>query len=153
MIELPLLVTVFLHTLVIYVFLILAIGRFGRPVLAELSPLTYIVVALLGSAVESGLYAGSASFSAGLVSATTLLLLNRVVSEGQRRSRRLRRALVPVPIVVVRHGAPVEESLRHCGLTLDELHAALRERGFDKISDVRFALMEVNGSVGVVPYS
>jgi uncharacterized membrane protein YcaP (DUF421 family) len=149
---LPTLVTVFLHTVIIYAFLIVAVGRFGRPALSELSPFTYVSVALLGSAVESGLYAGGGSFTAGVLSAAVLLIANRLLAEGLQRWRRFRRVLVPVPVVLVRHGEPIMPSLKRMGLTMEQLRAAIRARGYDNLHDVPVALMEVNGDVGVVPY-
>lgn len=146
------LVRVVLQTFVIYLFLMFALGRLGRPVLSELSPFTYVSVALLGSAVESGLYTGSSSLMAGIVSAATLLLANRLLAEGMERSSRFRRALVPVPVMVVRHGEPIKASMRRAGLSMDELKAAVRQRGYDDLREVRFALVEVNGDLGVVPY-
>ncbi|HET8630907.1 MAG TPA: YetF domain-containing protein [Thermomicrobiales bacterium] len=139
------------HTLAIYLFLILCLSRVGRPLMAERTLPAYLVIALLGSAVETGLYDGSGSLAAGLAAAATLLVANRVLTALLPRSRRLRRLLVGAPVVLVHDGQAIPAQLRRVGLTEPDLLAALRERGYARLDEIRFAVMEVNGAIGIVP--
>ena len=148
---LGLLLTVVWHTLAIYLFLIVGLSRIGRSLMAERTLPAYLVIALLGSAVETGLYAGSALLAAGLVSVTTLLAADRALTALLTRSAPLRRFLIGTPIVLVHDGQPIPSQLRRVGFTERDLLAAIRERGYANLDEVRFAVMEVNGSVGVVP--
>ncbi|HEU5328898.1 MAG TPA: YetF domain-containing protein [Thermomicrobiales bacterium] len=139
------------HTLVIYLVLIGGLSRMGRSLMAERTLPTYLTIALLGSAVETGLYAGSGSLAAGLASAATLLIANRVLTVLLTRSVTLRHFLIGTPIVLVHDGQLVWPHLRQVGMTEQEIMAAIRERGYERLDDVHFAVMEVNGAVGVIP--
>ncbi|MGN6697954.1 MAG: DUF421 domain-containing protein [Thermomicrobiales bacterium] len=139
------------HTLVIYLVLIGGLSRMGRSLMAERTLPTYLTIALLGSAVETGLYAGSGSLAAGLASAATLLIANRVLTVLLTRSVALRHLLIGTPIVLVHDGQLVWPHLRQVGMTEQEIMAAIRERGYERLDDVHFAVMEVNGAVGVIP--
>lgn len=141
------------QSLVIYAFLVVTLGRVGPAVMAGLTPFQYLVVALLGSAVETGLYAGSASLPAGLVAAAALLASNRVLNLLLVRSSPVRRLLVGTPIVLVHDGQIIPSHLRRAGMTERDVRAAIRARGYDSLDDVRLAVLEVDGLVGVVPYS
>ncbi len=141
------------HSVVIYLFLIIGLNCVGRPLMAQFTLLEYLVIALLGSAVETGLYAGSASLPAGLVAAAALLASNRVLNLLLIRSSRVRRLLVGTPIVLVHDGQIIPSHLRRAGMTERDVRAAIRGRGYDSLDDVRLAVLEVNGLVGVVPYS
>ncbi|HET9016139.1 MAG TPA: YetF domain-containing protein [Thermomicrobiaceae bacterium] len=138
------------QTLAVYVFLILLLGRAGRPQMAQLTLTNYVIIALLGSAVESALYAGSNSLAAGLTSATTLLLADRGLRWLISRSRLTRRLLIGSPLVLVHNGQIIASHLRRSGLSREELMAAIRMHGYDGLDDVRFAVFEVDGSIGVV---
>ena len=81
------------QTLAIYVFLVVILSRIGRALMAGLTHFDYLIVALLGSAVETGMYRGSGKLSAGLVSATTLILADHLTSFLMNRWPRLRRLL------------------------------------------------------------
>src|SRR5215469_14180286 len=61
----------------IYLFLVVLLRLFGRRQLGQLTIIDLLVVLLLGSAVETAMIHGDVSLWAGLVSATTLLGVNR----------------------------------------------------------------------------
>lgn len=138
------------QTLAIYVFLVVTLARLGRSLMAGLSYFNYLVVALLGSAVETGLYRGSAGLLAGLVSAATLLLANRGVSFLMCRWPRLRRLLAGGPVVLVHDGRIVWEHLRQVRLSEQDVRAAVRKLGYEGLEEVRLAVMESSGEVAVI---
>ena len=138
------------QTLVLYAFLILALSRAGRPEMAQLTLVSYLIIALLGSSVEAALYAGSSSLAAGLTAATTLLLADRGLRRMIVHSTLARRILIGSPIVLVHDGQIIASHLRRSGLSYRNLMEAIRMHGYDSLEDVRFAVLEVDGSIGVV---
>ena len=138
------------QTLVIYVGLILALRAVGRHILSQLTLLDYLIIALLGSAVETALYRGSSSIVAGLLSATVLMLTNRGIASLVGRVPLLHRFFVGTPIVLVRDGQIIHAHLRHGGMTPDDLMQGIRRRGYDTLEDVRYAVLEVDGRISVV---
>src|SRR5436853_104431 len=114
------LVFVAAQTLVIYLFLSVALSRMGRSLMAGLTHLNYLVIALLGSAVETGLYRGSNTLSAGLVSAGTLLAGNLAASWSMNRWPRLRRLLTGGPLLLVHDGQLLHAHLRQVWLSEED---------------------------------
>src|ERR1700720_712131 len=98
------LLTVAGATTVIYLFLILGLRLIGRRQLGQLTVLDLVVVLILGSAVETAMIHGDLSLPAGLVSAGTLMVLNRLVTEIFRRNKRLRHAVGGGPVLLVHDG-------------------------------------------------
>lgn len=139
------------QSLAIYLFLVIALARFGRMAMAGLTPGGYLIIALLGSAVETGLYRGSTSLAAGLASALTVIAADQLLCVGLRRWPRVRRWLIGRPVVLVHNGRVLMAHLRQVRLTEDDLLAALRQRGYESAERVRLAVLEIGGSVGVVP--
>lgn len=142
---------VIVQSLVIYVLLVLVLSRFGRSLMAGLTTYDYLIVVLLGSAVETGLYHGDTSLLAGLVSAATLLVADRGISWAMNRWPRLRRLLAGSPVVLVHEGRILTSHLRRVRLSEQALHAAIRKRGYESLDQVRLAVMERSGEVAVVP--
>ena len=68
-----------------------------------------------------------------------------------KRWPRLRRWLVGEPVVLVHKGRILADRLRQVRLNEEDLREAIRRRGYDRIEDVHLAVLEVDGSVGVVP--
>ncbi len=139
------------QTFAIYVFLVIALSRFGRSLMAGLTPYEYLIAALLGSAVETGMYHGSASLAAGLTSAATLILANHATCALLKRCPRLRRWLAGRPVVLVHNGEILPDNQRRVRLTEADVRAAVRKRGYDDLDCVRLAVIEQNGDIGVVP--
>lgn len=145
-----LLAEVALSTFVIYVFLILALRLIGRRSLAQLSALDFLVVILLGSAVETAMVQASTSLKAGLMSASVLLLANRLLTWGMLKSKKLRHLVGGGPVLLVHDGKFVQERMWRVGLTEADVMAALRSREVGCVEDVRFAVLETDGRINVV---
>ena len=143
---------VVVSTLAVYVALLGLLRLAGRRALAELTVIDLVVVLVLGSAVETAMIHGDTSLGAGLVAATTLLVTNRVLAEVMRRSKRFRHHVGGGPTLLVHDGQPIEDHLRRAGLSIEDLRAALRGRGYDDISEVRFALVEADGTITAIGY-
>jgi uncharacterized membrane protein YcaP (DUF421 family) len=146
----PVLLIVAGTTAVIYLFVITLLRVLGRRQLAQLSALDLIVVLLLGSAVETAMIHGDLSLAAGLVSAGTLLVVNRLLTLAFLRSPRLSQLVNGGPILLVHRGQVIEGHLRRVGLTHPDLDAALRGRGFAGPAEVREAVLETDGTISVV---
>ena len=139
-------------TLIIYLFLVALMRVMGRRSLGQLSALDLLIFALLGSAVETAMIRGDTSLKAGLVSAMTLLAANKLITMAMLRSKRLRHLVGAGPVVLVHNGKLVEENLRRIGMSDDDVYEALREREGGSPLELRFAVLEPDGRVNVVPY-
>ncbi|HEY3282306.1 MAG TPA: YetF domain-containing protein [Armatimonadota bacterium] len=147
----PSLLTVVGHTLTLYCFLILMLRVVGHRQLSQMTVVDLVVLVILGSSVETSLIAGNVSLRAGLTSAFTLLVADRVLGHGLARSGRLRTLVVGHPVLVVHEGRVLEERLRQVGMTHSDLMEGLRGRGFDDLPQVRWAVLEIDGSLNVIP--
>ena len=145
------LLRVALHTTAIYFFLIAGLRCLGRRQMGQLTSVDLMIIIVLGSAVETAMVAGNTTLEAGLVSAATLLAVNRGLAFVLHRSKRLRHLVVGGPVLLVHFGHFVEEHLRRVGLTEADVLEAIHERGEAGIEKVKFAVLEVDGSINVVP--
>jgi uncharacterized membrane protein YcaP (DUF421 family) len=137
-------------TAVIYLFLISTLRLIGRRQLGQLTVIDLVVILVLGSAVETAMIHGNTSLPVGLVSAATLLILNRLLTLAFLRSPRLSHLVNGGPVLIVNNGKVLEEHLLRAGMTETDLVEALRSRGFDGPADVRAAVLETDGTVSVV---
>jgi uncharacterized membrane protein YcaP (DUF421 family) len=59
--------------------------------------------------------------------------------------------VLATPTVVVQNGQLIRHNVRHEGITRDEVLAAVREQGLADLADVKLAVLEMDGSISVVP--
>jgi uncharacterized membrane protein YcaP (DUF421 family) len=54
------------------------------------------------------------------------------------------------PEILVHNGKIFEKMMAKEKITHDEIHAVLRENGVDKISNVKYLILETNGDMSVI---
>jgi uncharacterized membrane protein YcaP (DUF421 family) len=138
-------------TATVYVFLVAGLRLFGKRELGQMSVYDLVLIVVLGNAVQNAMINNDNTLGGGVVAATVLLLLNRALNVLIARSARVERALVGEPVVIVSDGVPLEAAMRRQGITRDELDAALREHGYESLEGVHAVILEVDGTMSVIP--
>lgn len=142
---------VVVRTTVVYAVLLAGLRLAGKREIGQMTPFDLVVLLVVSNAVQNAMVGADTSLTGGLVSALTLLLVNTVVSRLGVRSAWLRRETVGSPTLLAHEGRLLDEHLRREGLTADEVLQALREHGIDDLSAVKTAVLEVDGTISVIP--
>jgi len=142
-----------LRGLIVYVFLIVLLRITGKRQVGQLAPFDLVLLLVLSNAVQNSMNVGAISLVGGLISASTLVLLNCGVDLLAFRNKRLERLIEGRPEVLIHNGKLFEDVMSRAQLTHHELNAALRQAGVACIEDVRSAVLENNGAISVLPRS
>jgi uncharacterized membrane protein YcaP (DUF421 family) len=148
---LPVLLAIAAKTAVIYVAVVAGLRLLGSRELGEMTAYDFVLVVVLANAVQNALVGGDNSLAGGLVSAMTLLAMNRGLSLLLDRFPSLRFRTIGEPVVLVSDGSARWQQMRREGIDRTELMAALREHGVASLDEVRLAVLEVDGEISVVP--
>jgi uncharacterized membrane protein YcaP (DUF421 family) len=140
-----------LRGVIVYVFLIALLRLTGKRQVGQLAPFDLVLLLVLSNAVQNSMNGGDNSLVGGLVSATTLVAANWLVSLATYRSKRLAAAIEGRPQLLVHNGKLYEDVLSRAKLTHHELNAALRQGGCSCIEEVHTAVLENNGTISVTP--
>jgi uncharacterized membrane protein YcaP (DUF421 family) len=139
------------RAVIVYVFLIVILRITGKRQVGQLAPFDLVLLLVLSNAVQNAMNGGDNSLTGGLISATTLVALNWLVGWATYRSKRLEALIEGRPLVLIHDGQVHYDALNKVKMTIHELKAALRAEGCAREADVRFAIVENNGHVTVVP--
>jgi uncharacterized membrane protein YcaP (DUF421 family) len=142
---------VVLRTFVVYVALLGGLRLAGKRELGQMTTFDLVVVLIIANAVQNAMVGANVSLTAGLVAAATLLVTNSAVDRAGRRFGWLRSRLRGTPTLLVNDGVLISERLRREGVDADEVMQALREHGVDDIRSVKMAVLEIDGTISVVP--
>lgn len=138
-------------TALIYLFLIVGLRLLGKRELGQMSLYDFVMIVILGNAVQNAMLGTDTTLAGGLVAAAVLLVANRVVNEVVARSGRVEHLLVGEPVLLIHDGVVLAKTCRRQGITTDQLMAALREHGLEDPSEAALAVLEVDGTVSIVP--
>src|SRR5437764_12721236 len=140
-----------LRSTIVYVFLVGLLRLTGKRQVGQLAPFDLVLLLVLSNAVQNAMNGGDNSITGGLILASTLVALNWLVGWLTFRSKAFEALIEGRPVILVHNGHVDLKAMRRVQMTHHELEAALRSEGCCGLSEVRFAVLENNGHVTVVP--
>jgi uncharacterized membrane protein YcaP (DUF421 family) len=140
-----------LRTAAIYLVALIGLRLAGKREIGQMTVFDLVVLLLIANAVQNAMVGPDTSLTGGVLAAVVLLVLNAVVARLRLRWPRLRHMIEGSPTLLVFHGEVLADHLRREGLDPETLEAALREHGVADVADVEMAVLEIDGSISVVP--
>ncbi|QDD91590.1 DUF421 domain-containing protein [Pseudomonas oryzihabitans] len=143
-----------LRAAAIYVFLLVLFRLTGRRALSEITTFDFVLLLVIGEATQQALLGDDFSVINAFVVIGTLVLIDILLSLFKQRSPQVGRFLDGVPLIVVEYGKPLTQRLRKARLTEEDiLEAARQSQGLERMEQIRFAVLEKNGQISVIPES
>jgi uncharacterized membrane protein YcaP (DUF421 family) len=136
---------------IVYFFLMVLLRLTGKRQVGQLAPFDLVLLLVLSNAVQNSMNGGDNSITGGMILAMTLVAINWIVGYLTFRSKRLEGLIEGRPELLIHSGRVDHAAMRRCQMTMHELEAALRAGGCCGPDTVRFALLENNGQVTVIP--
>jgi uncharacterized membrane protein YcaP (DUF421 family) len=142
---------VVVRTGVVYVAVVLGLLFAGKRQLGQPNTLDLVAVLMAANAVQNAMTGPDTSVTVGIVSTVTLFALNALWTRVGPRLGMVQQGMAETPTLLVTDGVVQQRALRREGLTREELDAALRNHGLASVGDVKRAVLEVDGSISVIP--
>jgi uncharacterized membrane protein YcaP (DUF421 family) len=139
------------RTVVIYLTVFVGLRLTGKRELGQMTVFDLVVILLISNAVQNAMVGPDVSLTGGVIAAIVLLAVNWAVSQVRLRSRYWGKLLAGTPTVLIEDGEFVAQHLREEGLERAEVEMAMREHGVESVRDVKLAVLEVDGSISIVP--
>lgn len=143
---------IIISSIIIYIFIILALKLFGKKELAQLSVIDLVFILLISNAVQNAMVGTDSTLAGGLVAATSLFLINYLLKLLIYRFPKLGTALQGHAILLIYKGVVNDDNLKKVKMTYEELMEAIREHGAATIKDVDLAVLEVDGNISILSH-
>ena len=140
-----------LRTAAIYAVILIGLRLAGKREMGQMTVFDLVVLLLIANAVQNAMVGPDTSLLGGVLAAGVLLILNAALAWLRLRWPRLRRMMEGSPTLLVLHGKVLADQLRGEGLDQETLEAALREHGVADMANVEMAVLEIDGSISIVP--
>ena len=142
-----------LRSAVVYVVILLGLRLIGKKHVAQLSTIDLVLILLISNSVQNAMVGNDSSLLGGIVAASTLLVLNLILTRVFFRYKKAEELLEGVPTLLIHAGSVIESHLQAESITREELERAIREHGIESIADVKTAIMESDGTISVIQKS
>lgn len=136
----------------IYIVLMLLFRIGGKRMMSQMTAFDLILLLIIGEGVSEALHGDDFSTTNAVVVVATLVLLERGFALLKRASPAVDRWLDDVPLIVVDNGRMLHERMKRADVTLEDiLMAARAAHGLERIEQVKYAVLEHDGSISVIP--
>ena len=144
---------VLIRTIVLYLLIIVGIRLLGKRQVGELEPSELVLALIIADLASVPMQDNGIPLLAGVIPIAVLLAVASILSVLTVRFLPFRALLCGQPSIVVENGVIRERELRRNRFTIDELLEELRGQGYADFRAVKFAVLETNGKLSVLPYA
>ena len=146
-------VIAFVRTIILYLLIIVGIRLMGKRQVGELEPSELVLALIIADLAAVPMQDFGSPLLTGIIPIFTLLAVTMIISVITMKSVRFRALLCGRPSVIVENGRIHQREMKKNRFTVDELMEELRMKGITDLSTVKYAILETNGQISVLPYA
>ncbi|MTT30742.1 DUF421 domain-containing protein [Terrilactibacillus sp. BCM23-1] len=132
--------------------LLILVRLLGKKEMVQVTPFDFIYAIILSEIIGNAVYSSSISIIDMLLSLAVWGVLIYVIQILVQKNDKSRRVLNGVPSPLVWDGQLLVESFRKNLLEVEQFREMLRSKGIFSIKEVRYALLETNGTLSVMKH-
>jgi len=137
---------------VVYLFLLLLFRLAGKRTLAEVTIFDFVLLLIISEGTQQALIGDDNSMLNAFLIVATLVALNVLFSEIKQRFKVSDRVLDGLPLLIVEDGKPLHERMQKERVDVDDVLDAAREiHGLEKLEQIKYAVLERNGKISIIP--
>ena len=145
--------TAFFRTVILYILLMVGLRLLGKRQIADMEPSELVLTLIISDLAVVPMQDYGIPMINGVLPIITLLCLSMLLSFFNLKSIRFRALICGTPAVIIQNGEVNQKNMAKNRLTLDELFEQLRSQGFTDLNAVKYAVLETNGQLSILPYT
>jgi len=127
-----------------------ALRIFGKNQLSQLNAGDIVLLLLISNAVQNAMVGPDTTLQGGLVAAFVLFGANFIVKKVIFKNPKIKSLIESDPVFLIRDGVVDNIAMKKEDIGFDELEETVREHGIENISEVKLAVLEIDGNISVI---
>lgn len=140
--------TLILKIVALYLITIAIMRIMGKSTIVQMTPYDLVAIIIIGTVASEPLI--STEFVPTIVALIILVLLH-VLFSYLTLNHLGNRFFLGEPTLLIKDGSIVEDNLEKSRLSVAQLLSILRSKGYPKIADVEYAVLEPIGEISIIP--
>lgn len=142
-----------LRTVILYAAITAAVRIMGKRQISQLQTSELVVTLLISDLAVIPMQDTGQPLFSGLIPIFVLLALEVLLSYVMMKSGKFRRIICGKPVVLIADGRILQDNMRELRMSVEDLFEQLRQKDVFSLSDVRYAIVETNGTLSIVRYA
>lgn len=139
-----------LRTIASYIVLMLLTRAMGRKAISQMTFSDFCIAITVGSVTADAAISKDGSFYPTIAAMVSFALLGLLTDFFQIKSLFFRKLMNSGPLILVENNRIMRANMKKARITLPELTALLRDKNVFDISEVNYAIMEIDGKLSVL---
>ena len=138
--------------LMVYLFLLILFRIAGRRTLGNITNFDFVLLLIISEATQNAMIGNDYSVTSGFLVILTLVGLDIVFSFMKQRFPAMERYVDGLPLILVDQGRPLKELMNRVRVDEQDILASAREKhGLERMEQIKYAILETNGMISIVP--
>jgi uncharacterized membrane protein YcaP (DUF421 family) len=141
---------IIIRSAAVYLFMLIALRIFGKKELSQLNTADVILILLISNSVQNAMVGNDTSLWGGLAAAAVLFAINFSLKKLMFKYKTFSDFMQEKPEILIHEGKMDFKALSKLNITNDELKEAIREHGIEHFSEVKLAMLEIDGNISII---
>ena len=143
-----------LRGVIVYLFLMIVFRFSGRRTLNQTTTFDLVLLLIISEVTQQALVGEDFSIITAVALICTLVGIDLLLTIIKQKSNKVDRIVEGAPLVIVEHGNPLEKRMGKTNVDKDDIMQAARASfGLESMKDIKYAVLEKDGSISIVPYA
>nr|WP_024967212.1 YetF domain-containing protein [Pantoea sp. IMH] len=136
-----------------YLLLMVVLKIAGRRTLLEMTSFDLILLLIISEATQQALLGNDFSVTGASLTIITLIVVDILFGMMKSRFPRVDRLIDGTAMILVEEGEVLSGRARRAGISIDDIMTAARSQGLERFDQIKFAILEKNGKISIIPVS
>ena len=141
-----------LRALAMYLILLVVFKIAGRRALLQMTSFDLILLLIISEATQQALLGNDFSVTGAMLTIMTLVVVDMLFGLMKKYTVVAESALDGCPVILVENGVPLIDKLKKVDVSCDDILVAARQnQGITELSKIKYAILERNGHISIIP--
>ena len=142
--------TILIRTILIYIIVTAAVRIMGKRQVSDMQTSELVITLIISEVASLPLENAERPLLTSLIPIMMIVAIELLVSLLMMKNRKARSLICGHPIVIIKDGKMIDAELRRLRISHEDVYSLLREQEISDESDVRYGIIEPNGSLSVL---
>lgn len=141
-----------LRAIAIYLILLVVFKVAGRRALLQMTSFDLILLLIISEATQQALLGDDFSVTGAMLTIITLVVVDMLFGYMKKFISGAESVLDGSPVVLVENGIPLADKMEKVDVSCDDILVAARQnQGITELSKIKYAILERNGHISIIP--
>lgn len=141
-----------LRGIAIYLFLLILFRLMGKRSLSESTTFDFVLLLIISEVTQQALVGEDYSLTGAFILIITLISVDLVFNVMKERFPFLGKVAEGTPLIIVDEGKLLKKRMNKCKVSQEDiLEAARLSFGLERMEQIKYAILEKDGSISIVP--